>query len=92
MKLVRKTFVTTIAGATAQALTASAIGAEEATIIADSANADPVYLGDSTVTALTGVELVPTASYNTVKSLSLNSLYIIGTASDKVRVIYTQRA
>ena len=70
--------------ATAGALSTRVV--RSATLYFPTANAGPVYLGGADVTTATGVPY-PANTYATLGFVDLSSLYSIGTAGDKVRIL-----
>lgn len=92
-----KSFRKVLDSGSAEQITVLPILTQAFSIRAERDNADNIYVGDSTVTALTGMYLEPGdfndkgarslgRGYNSQYKLSL--IYIIGTAGDAVRVEY----
>jgi hypothetical protein len=84
----------TLAGASAQTLSSTDLWVSSVTLVTNSANSGTMYLGSSTVATTTGVPIPAGASVTldasmirgTSDEFNLADLYIIGTATDTVRL------
>ena len=95
-----KTLKKTISSAAAQPLSATSLRCRRALIQPERSNTAKFQIGDSAVTATSGMEMVkPVASAYSIpleltsqsgNDVDLSQIYVIGTANDIVNVLYDE--